>query len=139
MLRDNHEEGPTGEMWEWLATLRGLDLTDAEVEAAAQRLLADPERALPILLAQFTDPTEDPALLAVTTVALKGWAAPYPVKPLTLLLRSKDVGALGKALIMTVLERYGMPADNPDILGVGINLEEFEIDGTLGERGASQN
>ncbi len=138
-MRDDHEEGPTGEMWEWLTTLRGLDLTDAEVEAAAKRLLADPDRALPILLAQFTDPAEDPALLAVTTIALKGWAAPYPVKPLELLLRSKDVGALGKALIMTVLERYGMPADNPDLFGVGINLEEYEIDGTLGDRGASQN
>jgi hypothetical protein len=32
-----------------------------------------------------------------------------------------------------------MPADNPDLFGVGINLEEYEIDGTLGERGASQN
>lgn len=138
-MRDDHEEGPTGEMWEWLATLRGLDPTDAEVEAAAQRLLADPARALPILLAQFTDPTEDPALLAVTTVALKGWDAPYPVKPLELLLRSKDVGALGKALIMTVLERYGLAVDSPDLFGVGINLEEYEIDGTLGERGASQN
>lgn len=138
-MRDDHEEGPTGEMWEWLATLRGLDLTDAEVEAAATRLLADPERALPILLAQFTDPAEDPALLAVTTAALKGWAAPYPVNALTLLLRSKDVGALGKALIMIVLERYGLAADNPDLFGVGINLEEYEIDGMLGERGASQN
>jgi hypothetical protein len=138
-MRDEHEEGPTGEMWDWLATLRGLDLTDAEVEAAARRLLTDPERALPILLAQFTDATEDPALLAVATVALKGWAAPYPVKPLELLLRSKDVGALGKALIMTVLERYGMPADAPDLFGVGINLEEYEIDGALGDQGASQN
>ncbi len=138
-MHDDHEEGPTGEMWEWLATLRGLDLTDAEVEAAAKRLLADPERALPILLAQFTDPAEDPALLAVTTVALKGWAAPFPVKPLETLLRSKDVGALGKALIMTVLERYGLATDNPDFFGVGINLEEYEIDRTPGDRGASQN
>jgi hypothetical protein len=138
-MHDDHEEGPTGAMWEWLATLRGLDLTDAEVEAAATRLLADPERALPILLAQFTDPAEDPALLAVTTVALKGWAAPFPVKPLEKLLRSKDVGALGKALIMTVLERYGLAVDNPDFFGVGINLEEYEIDGMPGDRGASQN
>jgi hypothetical protein len=138
-MHDDHEEGPTGELWEWLATLRGLDLTDAEVEAAATRLLADPERALPILLAQFTDPAEDPALLAVTTVALKGWAAPFPVKPLETLLRSKDVGALAKALIMTVLERYGLAADNPDFFGVGINLEEYEIDRTPGDRGASRN
>ena len=138
-MHGDHEEDPTGEMWEWLATLRGLDLTDAEVEAAATRLLADPERALPILLAQFTDPAEDPALLAVTTVALKGWAAPFPVKPLETLLRSKDVGALGKALIMTVLERYGLATDNPDFFGVGINLEEYEIDRTPGDRGASQN
>ena len=138
-MRDDHEEGPTGEMWEWLETLRGLDLTDAEVEAAATRLLADPERALPILLAQFKDPAEDPALLAVTTAALKGWAAPYPVNALTLLVRSKDVGALGKALIMIVLERYGLAVDNPDVFGVGINLDEYEIDATLGERGASQN
>jgi hypothetical protein len=138
-MHDDHEEGPTGEMWEWLATLRGLDLTDAEVEAAAQRLLADPERALPILLAQFTDPAEDPALLAVTTVALQGWAAPFPVKPLEKLLRSKDVGALAKALIMTVLERYGLAADTPDFFGVGINLEEYEIDGMPRDRGVSQN
>src|SRR5512137_1700591 len=138
-MHDDHEERPTGEMWEWLTTLRGLDLTDAEVEAAAKRLLADPERALPILLAQFTDPAEDPALLAITTVALKGWAAPFPVKPLEKLLRSKDVGALAKALIMTVLERYGLAADNPDFFGVGINLEEYEIDGMPGDRGASQN
>jgi hypothetical protein len=138
-MRDDHEDGATGEIWEWLASLRGLDLTDAEVEEAARRLLADPERALPILLAQFTDPAEDPALLAVTTVALKGWAAPHPVKPLTVLLRSKDVGALGKALIMTVLERYGMAADSADLFGVGINLEEYPIEETLGDRGASQN
>jgi len=138
-MHGDHEEGPTGEMRERLANLRGLDLTDAEVEAAATRLLADPERALPILLAQFTDPAEDPALLAVTTVALKGWAAPFPVKPLETLLRSKDVGALGKALIMTVLERYGLATDNPDFFGVGINLEEYEIDRTPGDRGASQN
>ncbi len=91
------------------------------------------------MLAQFTDPAEDPALLAVTTVALKGWAAPFPVKPLDKLLRSKDVGALGKALIMTVLERYGLAADNPDFFGVGINLEEYEIDRMPGDRGASQN
>jgi hypothetical protein len=126
-------------MWDWLATLRGLDLTDAEVEAAAKRLLADPERALPILLAQFTDPAEDPALLAVTTVALKGWAAPYPVKPLEKLLRSKDVGALAKALIMTVLERYGLAADNPDFFGVGINLEEYELDSGTGRPDVSRN
>jgi hypothetical protein len=138
-MRDDHAEGPTGEMWDWLATLRGLDLTDAEVEAAAKRLLADPERALPILLAQFTDPAEDPALLAVTTVALKGWAAPYPVKPLEKLLRSKDVGALAKALIMTVLERYGLAADNPDFFGVGINLEEYELDSGTGRPDVSRN
>ncbi len=133
------ERDATGELMRWLETLRGLDLTDGEVEAAADRLLGEPQRALPILLAQFADADEDAALLAVATVTLKRWVEPYPVRPLLALLRSPGVGALGKALIMTVLERYGIDMDASGLYGVGIDLEAYELS-TGGEGGgASQN
>lgn len=131
--------GPAGEISDWLKTLRGRDLTDAEVEAAAERLLANRDQALPILLAQFADPAEDAALLAVATVTLKAWAEPYPIEPLTLLLRSPEVGALGKGLIMSVLERYRIDIDASGLLGVGIDLEEHELDPGGGPGGVSRN
>ena len=134
-----HEgKSPSREIETWLETLRGLDLTDAEVESAAVRLRAQRDTALPILLAQFADPAEDAALLAVTTVALRGWAEPYPVEALMALLRSPGVGALPKALIMTVLERYGIDIEGSGLFGVGINLEEYPLSEADGEA-ASQN
>ena len=133
------ERDPTGELLKWLETMRGLDLTDAEVEAAAERLLGEPMLALPILLAQFADADEDAALLAVATVTLKRWVEPYPIKPLMALLRSPGVGALGKALIMTVLERYGIDTDTSGLFGVGIDLEEYEVKTGGASGGVSQN
>ena len=133
------EQDPTDELLKWLETLRGLDLTDAEVEAAAERLLGKPTPALPVLLAQFADADEDAALLAVATVALKRWPEPYPIKPLMALLRSPGVGALGKALIMTVLERYGIDTDTSGLFGVGIDLEEHELKTGGGRGEMSQN
>ena len=133
------EQDPTAELLKWLETLRGLDLTDAEVEAAAERLLGEPTPALPVLLAQFADADEDAALLAVATVTLKRWPEPYPIKPLMALLRSPGVGALGKALIMTVLERYGIDTDTSGLFGVGIDLEEFKLSTGGGSGGVSQN
>ena len=132
-------QGRTADLGAWMETLRGVDLTDAEVEAAAQRLLADPQQALPVLLAQFADPAEDAALLAVASVTLKAWVEPYPVKPLMALLRSPGVGALAKALIMTVLERYGIDIEGSGLYGVGVNLEEFEVDRGAGSPGVSPN
>lgn len=133
------KKDPTGELMTWLETMRGQDLTDGEVEAAADRLLGEPTLALPILLAQFADEDEDAALLAVATVTLKRWVEPYPIKPLMALLRSPGVGALGKALIMTVLERYGIDTDTSGLLGVGIDLEEHELSAGGGSGGVSQN
>jgi len=129
----------TSELMEWLEGMRGLDLTDAEVEAAAERLLGEPTLALPILLAQFADADEDAALLAVATVTLKRWVEPYPITPLMALLRSPGVGALGKALIMTVLERYGIDADTSGLFGVGIDLEEYKLNTGGRSGGVSQN
>jgi hypothetical protein len=137
-VEPDEEQGSAGELAVWLETLRGLDLTDAEVEAAAERLRGDRERALPVLLVQFADPEEDAALLAVTTVALKGWVEPYPIKQLLALLRSPGVGAMAKALIMSVLERYGLDVDGSGLYGVGIDLEEYELD-RGGSAGVSRN
>jgi hypothetical protein len=55
------------------------------------------------------------------------------------LLRSPGVGALGKALIMTVLERYGIDTDTSGLFGVGIDLEEHELSTGGGSGGVSQN
>jgi hypothetical protein len=113
------------EIARWLREFRGRDLADDEVETAAARLIAGGAAALPVVLAQYLDPAEDATLLAVATVALKGWSAPYPTARLIELMQRREVGALSKALIMTVLERYGVDTDDTGILGVGINLEEF--------------
>ena len=111
---------------ERLEGLREQDLTDAEVDAEVRRLLIVGETAIPILLEQFRH--EDETLLAVATQALKAWGEPRPVEPLMALLRDREVGALGKALILNILETYGLEVDRPELLGLGINLEEYGLD-----------
>jgi hypothetical protein len=120
------------EMARWLRQFRGQDLNDEQVEATAARLVAGGATALPIVLAQYLDPEEDATLLAVATVALKGWTEPYPNERLIELMQSREVGALSKALLMTVLERYGVDTADTALLGVGIDLEEYGIEGPGG-------
>ena len=112
-----------------LESLRGRDLRDAEVDAEVRQLLAVGEAAIPVLLEQFTQ--EDETLLAVTTQALKAWGEPRPVEPLIALLRDPAVGDLAKALILTVLEKYGLDVNDTELLGLGIDLEEYRV-GSLG-------
>ena len=109
-----------------LEGLRGRDLTDAQVEAEARDLLASGQLALPILLDQFRE--EDETLLAVATQALKAWEEPHPVEPLMDLLRDPEVGDLSKALILNILERYGLDVDDAELLGLSIDLEEYDVD-----------
>jgi HEAT repeat protein len=111
---------------ERLKGVRGQDLTDAQVAEEVRRLLAVGEPAIPVILSQFTD--EDETLLAVATQALKAWGEPRPVEPLIALLRNPVVGDLAKALILNVLESYGLDVDDPELLGLGINLEEYQVD-----------
>ncbi len=111
---------------ERLEELRGRDLTDAEVDAEVRQLLIVGETAIPILLEQFRD--EDETLLAVATQALKAWKEPRPVEPLMVLLRDREVGPLAKALILNILGKYGLDVDRPELLGLGINLEEYGPD-----------
>ena len=124
---------PMAEIREWLEGLRGRDLTDAEVEGAVQRLLQFGPAAMPILLEQFT--AEDEALLAVATQALKVWENPDPVQPLLDLLRQPAMGDLAKALILNVLEHRGLDVDDPAVLGLAINLEEYLGDAAGGGNG----
>lgn len=106
--------------------LRGKDLTDAEVDAEARRLIATGDPAIPVLLEQFAG--EDEALLAVATQALKAWGEPRPVESLIALLRNPEVGDLAKALILNVLEEYGLDVDDPELLGLSIDLEDYDVD-----------
>jgi len=111
---------------ERLKGVRGQDLTDAQVAAEVRHLLAAGEPAIPVILSQFTD--EDETLLAVATQALKAWGEPRPVEPLIALLRNPVVGDLAKALILNVLESYGLDVDAAELLGLGIDLEEYQVD-----------
>jgi HEAT repeat protein len=106
--------------------LRGRDLTKAEVDVEVQRLLALGDPAIPVILEQFTD--EDETLLAVATQSLKAWGEPRPVEPLLALLRNPDVGDLAKALILNILEKYGLDVDDPELLGLSIDLEQYRVD-----------
>lgn len=138
-MTPDETQRPSGDLVAWVESFRGVDLTDAQVEEAAARLRGQRDEALPVVLALFADPAEDAALLAVATVTLREWAEPHPIKPLMALLQSPGVGALGKALIMTVLERYGIDISGSDLFGVGINLEEYELDAGQGGGEVSPN
>jgi HEAT repeat protein len=106
--------------------LRGRDLTNVEVAIEVRRLMALGEPAIPVILEQFKD--EDETLLAVATQMLKARGEPRPVEPLLTLLRHPDVGNLAKALILNILEKYGLNVDAPEILGLSIDLENCRVD-----------
>lgn len=106
--------------------LRGQELTNAEVDVEVQRLLALGDPAIPVILEQFKD--EDETLLAVATQALKSWGEPRPVESLLTLLRDPDVGDLARALILNTLEKYGLDVDDPELLGLSIDLEQYRVD-----------
>ena len=101
-------------------------MNNAEVDVEAQRLLAMGELAIPVLMEQFMD--EDETLLAVATQALKAWAEPRPVEPLIALLRHPEVSDLAKALVLNILERYGLDVDDPALFGLAIDLEDYQVD-----------
>jgi HEAT repeat protein len=125
MGNERGEERVKEDLRERLEELRGKDLTDAEVEAEVQRLLAVGGPAVPVILDLFTD--GDETLLAVASQTLKSWGEPRPVEQLLNLLRDPDVSDLAKALILNVLEKYGLEVDGPELLGLGIDLEEYQI------------
>jgi HEAT repeat protein len=106
--------------------LRGRDLTNAEVDVEVEHLLTFGDAAIPVILEQFKD--DDETLLAVATQALKSWGEPRPVESLLALLRNTDVGDLSKALILNVLEKYGLDVDDPETLGLSIDLEDYQVD-----------
>ncbi len=128
-MAGSEQERIADQIRERLEGLRGQDLRDAEVDAEVRQLLDVGEAAIPVLLEQFTQ--EDETLLAVTTQALKAWGEPRPVEPLIALLRDPAVGDLAKALILTVLEKYGLDVNDTELLGLGIDLEEYRV-GSLG-------
>ena len=114
------------EIQEWLHGLRGRDLPDREVEEAGERLAAGGGSTLPIVLDLFRE--EDETLLAVATEAMKRWPMPRPTDSLVLLLRDPSLDDMARALILLVLERYGLDPVSPEMVGLGIDLEEFPID-----------
>ncbi len=118
-------EAERTELARWLEEQRGRDLSDEEVEAAARRLAAAGGVALDPVLGHLRSPEEDATLLAISSQALRIWEPPYPVEPLLDLLRDREVGALPKALVLRILEGYGMATR--EILAPSIDLEEYEV------------
>ena len=125
-MSEPEQKRTAAEIRQRLQGLRGLDLTNAQVEAEVRALLASGPPALPILLEQLRE--EDETLLAVATQALKAWEELRPVEPLLNLLRDPDVSDLSKALILNILERYGLDVDDTELLGLSINLEDYDLD-----------
>ena len=123
-MTDSGREPTRHQLSERLEGLRGRDLTDEQVAAEVRHFLAAGEPAIPILLQQFAD--EDEALLAVATQTLKAWEGARPVQPLIAMLRDRAVGDLSKALILSILEAYGLDVNDPKFLGLSINLEEYK-------------
>ena len=109
-----------------LEQVRGRDLTDAEVAEEVLALKAAGAAAVPVLLEQFAD--TDETLWAIATQALKAWEEPRPIEGLVALLGSAGIDDLAKALILTVLEAYGLDIDDPNVLGLGIDLEQYEVE-----------
>jgi len=99
-----------------LLRLRGQDLSDAAVEEEAAFLKASGAAAIPVLLDLFAG--EDETLWAVATQSLKAWDEPRPVEGLLALLHNPRIHDLAKALILSILERYGLDVDDPDVLGL---------------------
>ena len=122
------------EIREWLHGLRGQDLSDREVEEAGERLAGGGTSILPIVLDLFRE--EDETLLAVATETMKRWPMPRPADSLVRLLRDPCVDDMAKALILVVLERYGLDPVSPEMVGLGINLEEYPIDPATPGQGA---
>ena len=118
-----------------LHRLRGQDLSDAAVVEEVAVLKASGPAVVPVLLDQFAD--EDETMWALATQALKAWEEPRPIEALVALLRNPRIHDLAKALILTILEQYGLDVDDPDVLGLGINLEDCmeEPDGEDGSGG----
>jgi len=134
MMEDERgEERLKDDRHERMEELRGKDLTDAEVEVEVQRLLAVGGPAVPVILDLFID--GDETLLAVASQTLKSWGEPQPVEQLLELLRDPNVSDLAKALILNVLEKYGLDVDDPELLGLGIDLEDYRF----GSRGNGSN
>jgi hypothetical protein len=127
------QEGGGNELWAVLAAVRGKDLEDPEVERIAAACVEHRDVGIPLLLELFRDPEEDAALLAIASVGLKRLEPPHPTRALLDLLRDPEVGPLAKALIMNILEKYGVNVDRPEIFGVGINLEDYQVEGGSGE------
>lgn len=124
-MAGSEQERAAERVRERLEELRGQDLSDAQVDAEVRQLLVAGEAAIPVLLEQFTQ--EDETLLAVATQALKAWGEPRPVEPLIALLRDPAVGDLAKALVLSILEKYGLDVDDPELLGLVINLEDYRV------------
>ena len=104
-----------------LEGLRGTEPGPAELRAAADRIAALGEAAVPCLLEALGD--EDEAVLAVVAASLRRLSSPALMQRLVTLLRSLRLGDLAKALVLGVLEDAGMDIRDPSLVGTVADLE----------------
>lgn len=103
-----------------LGELRGSDLPPGALKRHLESLLDHRDRAIPLLLGLFESEDED--RLAFATAALKAMNDPSLVPALVGMLRSPDVGALAKGLLLKLLEHYGADTCDPSLIGASIDV-----------------
>lgn len=106
---------------EILERLRGTEPGPEAIRAAADRIAALGEPAVPCLLEALGD--EDEAVLAVVAASLRRLSSPAVMQRLVTLLRSPRLGDLAKALVLGVLEDGGMDIHDPSLVGTLADLE----------------
>ena len=111
-----------------LDAIRGTEPEPAEVGAAADRIAAIGESAVPALLEAMAE--VDEAVLAVAARALRGLASPALTQELLGLLRSPRLGDLAKALLLGVLEDAGMDIHDLSLVAAVVDFEGVLADGT---------
>ena len=110
-----------------LDEVRGTEPGTAEVRAAADRIAAFGEPAVPPLLEALAE--EDEAVLVVAARALRPLANSAVTRALLGLLRSPDLGDLAKALLLSILEDAGMDIHDLSLVAAVVDLERILADG----------
>jgi hypothetical protein len=114
--------------------VRGAEPAPGEVRAAADRIAALGDGALPTLFQALEE--DDEAVLAVAAAALRRFPGPALAEPLMGALRSARLGEMAKALVLGILEDAGLDVSDPSLVGSVVDLEGALADGFGGARRA---
>ena len=125
----------TDEVLEVLDRVRGSEPTPEDVRAAADRIAAAGDAAVPPLLGALGE--EDEAVLAVAAASLRRLASPALGQRLLGLLRSPRIDDVAKALLLGVMEDAGMDIHDGSLVGSVVDLDGI-LSEAVRERGEAR-